>query len=60
MNYENMTKPELVSRLRQNDKVFEDTFGHVAVGVAHVALNGQFLKINKRLSRGRNTREHIP
>mgnify|MGYP006424093231 FL=1 len=47
MNYENMTKPELVSRLRQNDKVFEDTFGHVAVGVAHVALNGQFLKINK-------------
>ena len=47
MNYEKMTKDELITRLRLHDKEFNDIFGNVAVGIAHVALNGQYLRINK-------------
>ena len=35
--------------LRQSEKRFHATFEQAAVGIAHVALNGRFLEINKRL-----------
>lgn len=34
--------------LRQSEKRFHATFEQAAVGIAHVALNGRFLEINKR------------
>lgn len=35
--------------LRRSEKRFHATFEQAAVGIAHVALNGRFLEINKRL-----------
>lgn len=35
--------------LRQSEKRFHATFEQAAVGIAHVALSGRFLEINKRL-----------
>lgn len=35
--------------LRQSEKRFHATFEQAAVGIAHVALNGRYLEVNRRL-----------
>ena len=47
MNYEKMTKAELIRKLKLHEEQFKHTFEQVAVGIAHVELNGQFIKVNR-------------
>lgn len=35
--------------LRESEKRFRDTFEHAAVGIAHVGLDGRWLRINQKL-----------
>jgi len=36
-------------RLEQSEKLFRETFSHAAIGLAHVALNGSWLRVNDAL-----------
>jgi two-component system cell cycle sensor histidine kinase/response regulator CckA len=47
MDYGKMTKIELIRKLMTYEEQFTNTFEQVAVGIAHVDLNGQFIKINR-------------
>ncbi len=35
--------------LRENEERFRTTFEQVAVGIAHVSLEGRYLRVNQRL-----------
>ena len=48
MDYKKMTRAELIGMLKLQEKQFKDTLDQVAVGIAHVDLNGQFIMANRR------------
>ncbi|CAG0972720.1 Phytochrome-like protein cph1 [Burkholderiales bacterium] len=42
-------RQEAESRLRQSEEMYRETFEHTAVGIAHVACDGRWLRMNERL-----------
>ena len=48
MEYEKMTKAELIEMLKLHEEQFKDTLDQVQVGIAYVDLEGQFIKANRR------------
>ena len=47
---ENITERKLIEEaLLENEEQFRSTFEQAAVGIAHVAFNGKFIRINQRL-----------
>ena len=47
MDYEKMARADLIGELKLDDEQFKDTFDQVEVGIAHVDLDGQFIKVNR-------------
>ena len=42
------TQKELIDELRESEQRFRGTFEQAAVGMAHVALDGRYLRVNRR------------
>ena len=42
-----MTRADLIKELKLDEKQFKDTLDQVEVAIAHVDLDGQFIKVNK-------------
>ena len=37
----------IVKKLTKSEALYKATFDHASIGIAHIATNGQFLKVNK-------------
>lgn len=49
-NLQDITERVLAEKaLRKNEQLFRSTFEQAAVGIAHVSLQGRFLRVNQRL-----------
>ena len=49
VNYDVTDEREAAARLRESEERFRATFENAAVGVAHVGLDGEWLRVNDRL-----------